>query len=239
MAYVSIWENLSDARGHVMANTGCSQEEAETDICRAMTEGAINFQGELLLHTTKRFKARGAVLEGTAFQLPTQIGRGDLDWEKSSPRQPWIVKRGHYHLPGHWQLERIRLSKADVRRALCATGAGDNSTQRDSGESDKADKVQLASSAEAHIAPDPKSTDRSQNRAMSARRRGRRPTKLTATIEAMRQDILSGQLTTATLENMLEKNLAAHYGVSRDTARKARDAVLSELNSRQNATNDK
>ena len=34
----------------------------------------------------------------------------------------------------------------------------------------------------------------------------------------------------AELENMLEKNLAANYGVSRDTARKARKAVLSELN---------
>jgi DNA-binding GntR family transcriptional regulator len=38
---------------------------------------------------------------------------------------------------------------------------------------------------------------------------------------------------------MLEKNLAMNYGVSRDTARKARNAVLSELNSRQIPTIDK
>ena len=55
----------------------------------------------------------------------------------------------------------------------------------------------------------------------------------------MRNDIQQGRRTVAQLENMLEKNLSATYGVSRDTARKARDAVLSELNSRQIPTNDK
>jgi DNA-binding GntR family transcriptional regulator len=55
----------------------------------------------------------------------------------------------------------------------------------------------------------------------------------------MRNDIQQGRHTVAELENMLEKNLAAQYGVSRDTVRKARRAVLSELNSRQIPTNDK
>jgi DNA-binding GntR family transcriptional regulator len=55
----------------------------------------------------------------------------------------------------------------------------------------------------------------------------------------MRNDIQHGRHTVAELENMLEKNLATNYGVSRDTARKARKAVLSELNSRQIPTNDK
>jgi hypothetical protein len=51
-----------------------------------------------------------------------------------------------------------------------------------------------------------------------------------------------GKITAAGLEGELEKNLAADYGVSRDTARKARNAVLSEfpgLNSRQKATNER
>ena len=43
----------------------------------------------------------------------------------------------------------------------------------------------------------------------------------------------------AQLENMLEKDLCANYGVSRDTARRARKAVFLELNSRQTPTNDK
>lgn len=55
----------------------------------------------------------------------------------------------------------------------------------------------------------------------------------------MRNDIQHGRHTVAELENMLEKNLATNYGVSRDTARKARDAVLLEWKSRQIPTNDK
>jgi DNA-binding GntR family transcriptional regulator len=70
------------------------------------------------------------------------------------------------------------------------------------------------------------------------RRRGARPHKFEQTKEAMRNDIQTGKVTVAELENMLEKQLAVRYGVSRDTARKARKAVLSELNSRQIPTND-
>jgi DNA-binding GntR family transcriptional regulator len=55
----------------------------------------------------------------------------------------------------------------------------------------------------------------------------------------MRSDLQQKRHTVAQLENMLEKDLSANYGVSRDTARKARKAVLLELNSQQTPTNDK
>jgi hypothetical protein len=61
------------------------------------------------------------------------------------------------------------------------------------------------------------------------RPRGPKPTKLEQTKEKMRRDIHEGRETADTLKNMLEKNLASGYGVSRDTARKARKAVLSEI----------
>jgi DNA-binding GntR family transcriptional regulator len=67
--------------------------------------------------------------------------------------------------------------------------------------------------------------------------------KLEQVKEAMERDIQEGRQTADSLRTMLEKNLAGTYGVSRDTARKARVTVLSELvensNSRQIATNDK
>jgi hypothetical protein len=63
----------------------------------------------------------------------------------------------------------------------------------------------------------------------SARPRGRRPKKLDQVKAAMREDIWLGQKTPDGLRDMLEKDLAAGYGVSRDTARRARDAVLSEM----------
>ena len=75
------------------------------------------------------------------------------------------------------------------------------------------------------------------------RKRGRRPIKLEQVKQAMRGDIQSGRQTDAGLRSMLEKSLAGTYGVSRDTARKARKAVLSEIveksQSRQITTNDK
>jgi hypothetical protein len=61
------------------------------------------------------------------------------------------------------------------------------------------------------------------------RGQGRRPIKLEQTKEAMRRDIQAGQMTPAKLTEMLEKDLASTYNVSRNTARKARKAVLSEF----------
>jgi len=45
----------------------------------------------------------------------------------------------------------------------------------------------------------------------------------------MEEDIRLGRLTANALRDMPEKTLAAQYEVSRDTTRKVRDAVLSEL----------
>jgi DNA-binding GntR family transcriptional regulator len=50
--------------------------------------------------------------------------------------------------------------------------------------------------------------------------------KLEQVKEAMRNDIQQGRRTVAELSIMREKDLAAEYRVSRDTARKARKAVL-------------
>ena len=62
-----------------------------------------------------------------------------------------------------------------------------------------------------------------------ARPRGRKPKKLDRAKEAMREAIQLGQLTVVALRDMPEMQLAARFAVSRDTARKARDVVLSEM----------
>ena len=49
----------------------------------------------------------------------------------------------------------------------------------------------------------------------------------------MRHDILQGRLTTTELDTMLEREISEKYSVSRDTARKARNAVLAEFVDRQ------
>jgi 7-cyano-7-deazaguanine synthase in queuosine biosynthesis len=63
----------------------------------------------------------------------------------------------------------------------------------------------------------------------SGRRRGKPPLKLEAVKRAMKRDLESGRRTSEGLRTMLEKNLSDAYSVSRDTARKARAAVLSEF----------
>jgi hypothetical protein len=63
----------------------------------------------------------------------------------------------------------------------------------------------------------------------SATPRGRKAKKLNQVKETMREDVRLGRKAPDGLRDMLEKDLAANYGVSRDTARKARDAVLSEM----------
>jgi Queuosine biosynthesis protein QueC len=69
-----------------------------------------------------------------------------------------------------------------------------------------------------------------------ARRRGKRSKKLEQVKEAMRGDIRDGKRTAESLNAMLEKELENTYGASRDTTRKARAAVLSEIVGRQIAT---
>jgi hypothetical protein len=59
--------------------------------------------------------------------------------------------------------------------------------------------------------------------------RGRRPEKLQQVKEAMKTDLRRGRYTVASLQETMEKQLAATYGVSRDTVRKARNAVVSEI----------
>jgi Bacterial regulatory proteins, gntR family len=61
------------------------------------------------------------------------------------------------------------------------------------------------------------------------RRRARAPKKFEQTKQAMRHDILQGRLTTTELDTMLEREISEKYSVSRDTARKARDAALAEF----------
>jgi hypothetical protein len=65
--------------------------------------------------------------------------------------------------------------------------------------------------------------------AIQGRKRGPTPEKLARVMEAMRGDIREGRKTTDSLSAMKEEALAATYNVSRDTARKARTAVLSKF----------
>jgi hypothetical protein len=75
----------------------------------------------------------------------------------------------------------------------------------------------------------PNQSSRVSKPEVAARRRGRKPKKLEQVKEAMKTDLRRGRYTMAQLQESTEKKLAATYGVSRDTARKALSAVVSEI----------
>lgn len=229
-AYASIWQRLPDALKRVQEAAGTSKGNAQNDICRAIADGAIRIRGQLNKHARSHMTSR-VVLEASAFQIPPELKPRHLDWDGSRPVKTWVVARGAYSLPGHWHLAWIELSRTDVTNILCGAKERSGPTQRTSDEPPMPgnSRPQLQGT----IRPNPTaSVGRSEpGAAGSARRRGPRATKLNATKNAMMEDIRQGRLTESDLKAMLEKTLAAKYGVSRDTARKARNEVLSEFSS--------
>ena|SRR5580704_6153307 len=67
------------------------------------------------------------------------------------------------------------------------------------------------------------------------RARGPKPRKQAAVVQAMISDIRRGRRTLISLVDMIEKELAETYGVSRDTARKARNQVVTKLSTATNS----
>jgi len=225
MAYVSKWEPLSAARERVMTATGLSKAEVESDICRAILDRVVKIRGKLKKHHTKHITA-SAVLEGENFDIP-EIKPEDLDWEQSRPLNPWAVRYGAFNPAGLWHLESIELYTIDVTNALCpAEHSGSPVEYAQSGAS-ATSRLALESNTTGH-SPRPYAPQSPAARG-PARPRGARPKKFEQAAGAMREDVRQGRRTVAELKKMLEKELASTYGVSRDTARKARNAVLSEF----------
>jgi hypothetical protein len=236
--YVSAWERLPDTVERVTAGRR-PKELAQADLCRAIADGAVKIRCELQKQRSKGFTSR-TVLEGKNFEIPAEIKPEDLDWERSRPLKPWLVRRECYSMPGYWDLAWIEVCRADVTKVLCVAKEQDENTQHAASETPATRRRPPAlESQEMPVGSGRRSTAGPRKPAGPARRRGARPQKFEQTKESMRNDLQHEGLTVAQLENMLEKNLATKYGVSRDTARKARSAVLSELNSRQSTAKDK
>jgi hypothetical protein len=234
MPYRRAWARLPDAIKFLMA-AGRPKEVAQTDLCRAIADRDVKIRGKLGRLEIRGFRASDTVLQGTNFQIPPELKPEDLDWEGSCPWKPWMVPRGSFSPPGPWYLEWIEIYMADVTNVLCRAGKQDESTAATS------TSQRVVESEEMPDGSGPRSSaGRKPGAAEPARRRGPRPKQFERARDAMRNDIQQGRRTPVELEHMLEKNLVTNYGgVSRTTARKARNAVLSELNSRQIPTNDK
>jgi hypothetical protein len=129
MAFVSEWERLSEALRRVMAANELAEEEAQRDICRAIADQAVNIRGKLRKHVTKNLTS-DAVLEGKDFHIPAEIRSEQLDWDRSRPLKPWVVRPESFRVPGNWELDRIELFRAHVTKVLCRAEKARETTKK-------------------------------------------------------------------------------------------------------------
>jgi hypothetical protein len=209
----------------IIAAARLSQDEAQNDIAAAIADRAVKVRCKLKEHATK-FKHSSDVLDGAQFEIPPDLKAKHLDWEESRPPAPWLVRRGTFDLPGFWTLDWIELFKTDVTNVLCPAGQASVEERPSETRLTSRERPALESNP---TGPAPGASGAPSPGPAAARRRGAHPRKFEQTKAAMRGEIEQGRRTVAELSNMLEKNLAETYGVSRDTARKARRAVLSEF----------
>ena len=127
MIYDRAWESLSDALERVMNANGCTEEQAQAVIGQAVADRAVKLQAQPNRRATTG-NTSTAILEESAFDLPATIKPADLDWQKSRPWKPWLVKRGGDHLPGYWEIAWVKLSRSDVTRELCVRAASSQTT---------------------------------------------------------------------------------------------------------------
>ena len=121
MAYIPDWEPLGDALKRVM-ETGASEEEAKTDLCRAVADGKI--------HVRVRIARSDRLFRNGNVGVPPHLKPGDLDWVQSRPFARWPIgpKLGEHYswISGweNWPLDLIELWTADVIEVLCGTQSG-------------------------------------------------------------------------------------------------------------------
>ncbi len=239
MLYESQWWGLSESVTRVAEARGARPDAVQIGICQAISDRAIPLRCGLLRRAMDSFCAPGKELNERQIDIPSDLKPEDFDWENSRPKQPWPPHRGTVKPPGLWYMD-IKLFGPDVMKALCPSqdrgGPRQNALSGARPDAIAAAGDVLADDRDSGAGP------QELSELVLRRRRGRRPRKFERTVSAMRADVLQGRLPMAELRNMLEKELVERYGgVSRAVARKARNAVLSELealNSGQIRTND-
>jgi hypothetical protein len=108
-----------------MAANGIPEDEARTDICRAVADRVVQIQAKLRKRLISGTTDHSSILMGDDFDIPLDLKPDGLDWEGSRPLTPWMVRRGSHPKAGPWELEWIELSRADVTRVLCGGENGE------------------------------------------------------------------------------------------------------------------
>jgi hypothetical protein len=114
VAYTPDWELIADALKRVIA-TGVSEDEAKTDLCRAVADGKIDVRVTIA--------ATGQVFFDGNVRVPPHLKPSDFDWVHSRPFAQWLIgpRRGEHYM-WNWSnrpIDLIELSTSDVSRILC------------------------------------------------------------------------------------------------------------------------
>ena len=119
MTYTSKWERLSNAVERIMKSTHPSREQAESDICRAISDRAIGVQAKLARHATG-LQTSHVTVGGSNLHIPRPLEPHALDWQHSRPIKPWLISGDPRLRSGHWHFEWIELLQEDVTREILA-----------------------------------------------------------------------------------------------------------------------
>jgi hypothetical protein len=117
VTYTSKWERLSNAVERIMESTHLSREQAESDICRAISDRAIGVQAKLARHATG-LQTSHVTVGGSNLHIPRPLEPHALDWQHSRPINPWLINDLPPHRSGHWHFEWIELLQEDVTREI-------------------------------------------------------------------------------------------------------------------------
>jgi hypothetical protein len=115
--YESDWEGLPDAVERIITSGGASREQAQADLCHAISDGQIRLRCQLDKHAD-RPQTSTSVVSASQFEIPTKLEPGDFDWQESRPIAPWPLREFDRHQPGRWCLKWIKLSRVDVTTIL-------------------------------------------------------------------------------------------------------------------------
>ncbi len=129
--YESAWESLPDAVERIMKSRGASREQAQADLCHAISDGQFRLRAQLDRHAGGSQKSSSVVYE-TELEIPIKLNPGDLDWQKSRPTAPWRLRKLERHHSGLWYLKHFELSREDICTILlqgCDAVAANISTE--------------------------------------------------------------------------------------------------------------
>lgn len=117
VTYTPKWESLSAAADRLAKTSGCSQDQARSAICQAISDGVIKVRGKLARHDIRSLKSTYVVC-GNHLEIPTGLKPDDFDWLNSRPVKPWFLRniQGLHH--GPWHLAYIELFGPDREKHL-------------------------------------------------------------------------------------------------------------------------